>query len=246
MNVRQRGLWGWMILSSINPMGHCMAKSQLLCIEGPAGSGKTTLCAALVAYCETNSITQQTVSEFSPTPIGRDLASLLGRFADITIKRESLQALVLCIADKLSAIMALAEQDNAIVILERGFITQSALVIPYIKDSVDATLANALIAAANDWLASRFDVTTFILQLPAEENIRRLEQRLGRSLNNEEQQAMRHEIAAYAELVNHHDSEKLGMSLLDGKAAPQQLAHTLIGELRGFNNKENKHVGNEF
>lgn len=208
-----------------------LSKPHLLCIEGPAGSGKSTLCAALSAYCKVQSLDAQTVSEFSPTPLGRDLSAVLARFSGMPGKRPVMQELMHCVADKFSSLLALPEPPSNITVLDRGFITQAVLAIPHIEDQASLSLATSLISLCNEWLLSRYNVITLVLQLPEAENFRRLEQRLGRALTLSEQQVMRHEIGRYAALPDHPDAARIGLRMLDAIAAPETLAQAIVSNL---------------
>lgn len=69
-----------------------------------------------------------------PTPMGQALAGRLARVAKCGIAPERIQARVNCVADKLSVLMALHPSRVALPVLERGFITQSELVRPYLAN----------------------------------------------------------------------------------------------------------------
>lgn len=209
-----------------------LSTPYLLCVEGSAGSGKTTLCAALSACCMEQGLDAQIVSEFSPTSLGRELSEILARFSHFPNNRPAMQDLIHCVLDKLSSLLALPEPPSNITVLDRGFITQTVLAIPYIEDKSSLGLATSLISLCNEWLHSRYIVTTLILKLPEAENIRRLEQRLGRTLTANEHQVMRSEIERYIRLEDHPDAARIGLRILDAVASPEMLAQAIVSDLQ--------------
>lgn len=215
-----------------------MTKSNLLCIEGPAGSGKTTLCAALSEYCKVQGLNTHAVSEFSHTPIGRELSGILARFAGVSSKRSAMQDFMHCVADKFSSLLGPPEPLTNITVIDRGFISQTVLVIPQIEDQADLDFSVSLISLCNEWLLSRYHVITLVLQLPEAENFRRLEQRLGRALDSNERQVMRHEIECYAALTGLPDAARIGLRMLDATATPETLAHAIVSNLSTMEHNE--------
>lgn len=142
-----------------------------------------------------------------------------------------MQDLMNCVADKFSSLLALPAQPSDITVLDRGFITQTALAIPHIEDQASISFSTSLISQCNEWLRSRFIVTTLVLRLPETENVRRLEQRLGRALTKSEQQVMRYEIERYAALTAHPDAVQIGLRMFDATDAPDTLAKEIISAL---------------
>lgn len=208
-----------------------MQNTRLLCIEGPAGSGKTTLCQALAVHARANAITCHVVDEFSDSPMGIVLQAQLQRFANTCLERDSLQALLSCIADKTTSLLQARATNSELMLLDRGFLTQTALVVPHLANEADQALARELIHASNNWLAANFSITTVLLQLSPQENLRRLSQRLQRELTTQEQDIMQQEIAVYAALAHHPDAALLGLVVIDAQHNTEQLISMMQTQL---------------
>lgn len=205
-----------------------MNKPRLLCIEGPAGSGKTTLSNALFLKAKQNDQHFKFISEFSSTELGRNLSETLSRFTNTPPSLSTTQILIHCICDKLASLLESHPPPSTITIIDRGFISQSVLAIPNIRDENELSLSLSLIDFCNNWLTSCYELKTFFLSLPAEENIKRLEERLGRPLNVEEIEIMNYEIRHYHALAKHHNTKSLGAHYVDASLSPEKIAENII------------------
>jgi len=139
-----------------------------------------------------------------------------------------METMMLCIADKFAALASVHQLDAGVILLDRGFITQRVLGLPFMNDERCQRLSTSIVSLLNDWLAARFTVSTFVLQLPMVDNMVRLEARLGRGLNKREKEVLQLEIDRYAGLATLADSARLGLRLLDAKSAPEALADKVI------------------
>ncbi len=205
-----------------------MGRPRLLCIEGPAGSGKTTLCGALAQTCSAAGIDFSLLGEFSATPLGQELSGRLARFSQTPVTWSPMETMMLCIADKLAALASVHRINAGVILLDRGFITQSVLTILFVNDEACRRLSKSIVSLLNAWLAARFGVTTFVLQLPMVDNVVRLEARLGRDITDPEKKVLQLEIDRYAALATLADAGRLGLRLLDAKCTPEALADKLM------------------
>jgi len=139
-----------------------------------------------------------------------------------------MKTMMLCIADKFAALASVHRLDAGVILLDRGFITQRVLGLPFVNDETCQRLSTSIVSLLNDWLAARFTVTTFVLQLPMMDNVVRLEARLGRGLIEREKEVLQLEIDRYVRLATLADAARLGLTLLDAKCTPEALADKVM------------------
>ncbi len=218
-----------------------LAKTHVFCIEGPAGSGKTTLCHALIEGSEQNGIPSNYIPEFSPTPLGNSLAQFLSRFAPKPTSLSPEAEFMHCMADKFASLTATtAHAYPTMVVVDRGFITQAILGIPAITDRANRTFAQRVLMLTSGWLQTKFIVSTLVLSLPLEENLNRLAHRLQRPLSPQEHDTMLREREAYAALVGSDMAKSLGIRRVDCLAPPDAIAEDILSGIVLNNNKERR------
>lgn len=205
-----------------------MNKPRLLCIEGPAGIGKTTLSNVLFFKAKQNDLNIKVISEFSSTELGGYLSKTLERFTNNPSSLSTAQTLIHCICDKLASLLDPHPPQSAITVIDRGFISQTVLAIPNISANNELSLALSLIDFCNNWLTSCYELKTLFLSLPVDENIKRLEGRLGRPLNVEEIEIMNYEVKQYHALAKHHNTKSLGAHHVDASLSPEKIAESII------------------
>ena len=139
---------------------------------------------------------------------------------------------MLCMADKFASLAAPAARAcPAVVVADRGFITQAVLGIPAMTDQASRSFAHRLLALSSDWLRATFTVSTFVLSLPFEENLRRLAQRLQRPLSPQEQDAIRREREAYDVLAGGDIAQCLSTQIIDCLATPDAVADDILARM---------------
>lgn len=206
-----------------------LAKPHIFCIEGPAGSGKTTLCHALIERSKQNGISSSYIPEFSPTPLGSSLAQFLSRFTPKPASLSPEAEFMHCMADKFASLTApTVHACPTIVVVDRGFITQAVLGIPAITDRANSTFSRRMLMLTSDWLQTKFVISTLVLNLPLEENLNRLAHRLQRPLPPQEADAMRREREAYVALADSDMAKPLGIRIVDSLPPPEAIAEDIL------------------
>ncbi len=219
---------------------NALAKPHAFCIEGPAGSGKTTLCHALIEGSEQNGIPSSYVPEFSSTPLGNSLAQFLSRFAPKPANLSPEAEFMHCMGDKFASLTAItAHAYPAMVVVDRGFITQAILGIPAITDRANRTFAQRMLMLTSGWLQTKFIVSTLVLNLPLEENLHRLVHRLQRPLSPQEHDTMLYERAAYTALADSNMANHLGIRTIDCLGPPDSIAEDILSGIV-LNNQERR------
>ena len=207
------------------PERRCL--SHLICIEGPAGVGKTTLCRALVKEYLSLEMDVAWIDEFSATELGEALSLRLAKFSDAPAPWPPFETMMLCVQDKLSA-LSMRCLKAGIVILDRGFITQRVLAIPLMQDLAERGFAESVIRLLDHWLATQYCMSTFVLRISFAENIARLERRLDRTLSRREKGLLHQERSRYALLTERYCPD---FKTLDAADASDVLAERVIADL---------------
>lgn len=205
------------------------SKPRLICLEGSAGTGKTTICDALGLRLRVTGLRVAQVSEFSATAAGDELRNGLARFAADRPPWSPIETLQRCTEDKFRSLSSVDYRDRAFVILDRGFITQLVLGMPLIRCHADRVFAAATIRQFNAWLADTFEVSTIVLNTPLAENIFRLEQRLGRLMCSHEQATLRLERLRYLSLTRKPGTERLNLRVVPAAGPPEDITTEIIG-----------------
>ena len=203
-------------------------KPRLICLEGPAGVGKTTLCTALSRALAMAGIPSVSIPEFSATTLGRSLSGQLVRFGPPP-RLEPEVVFGRCVSDKLRNLAAAsATRSPGWLIADRGLVTQWVLGVPAIRDPDNRASAGQLLARASNELSRTFTVTTLFLSAPFDQHLSRLSGRLRRSLSRGEAAEIQRERDAYRELGTSERVTGLGTEFLDCSDPAEVVAHNIV------------------
>lgn len=207
-------------------------KPRLVCIEGVAGSGKTTLCSAIQQGVVERGRSIKYIPEFSSSSLGSWLAKTLDRSKIAGERMTPLDEYMLCMADRFASLTETPDNYHGYLLLaDRGFITQAILSIPLMKHTADQDFAVRFLKLADDWLNNKFLVSTYVLELTFDQNLRRLEERLRRRCSDKEKETLFAEWKAYADLPEMEIAKSLRMERINGARSPDIIAGEIIDEL---------------
>jgi thymidylate kinase len=176
---------------------------QLLVLEGPAGTGKSTLSRELVVRLQHRGLQAGYLSEFSSTPLG----GILESNAQYGVHKQDwclgLGGLLGFLADKVHQLEWARDQDCPIWVSDRFVSSQLVLGLRGVRSPVESAFGAAIIRSACTWSESIFDKRSLLvfLRAPAQVLGERLEARIGRCLSAAEWIYLSQEIEAYDSLA---------------------------------------------
>lgn len=198
-------------------------RPKLLCIEGAAGVGKTTLCHTLQRRLAKQDQPCKVVAEFSTDPAGQRLAHALQRGNSKPSWINAETEFFSCISNKFQCFSALSQASQQVLLIaDRGFVTQAILGIPPLKEASTRHFAHKMLQYCHAWLLENFAVTSLLLTLPESTLQARLEKRLQRLCTEKEALCLRAEAYLYHHLPEQYP--ELSWQVIDASAPPSILA----------------------
>jgi thymidylate kinase len=177
-------------------------KPFLIALEGPAGTGKTTLQRFLCQELASRGMNAAAIPEFSCSPVGQLLKqhSEYGRPKPDWIV--GVGGLLSFLADKVSSFEATTEARQTIWISDRLMSSQFVLGLKEIKTEWERQLARKIISQTMEWASRKFfeGSVLILLEAPAEVLVQRLEKRLGVALTQKQRTLLEDEVQEYRSL----------------------------------------------
>ncbi len=171
----------------------------LIILEGPSGTGKTTIQEALHTNLRNQGLEVDMLPEFSHSPLGQKLRneSIFG--VPLPPYLLELSGAFAYLSDKLFLLEEAAQAENRICIMDRFIISQAILGSYFTEDLASKQLLFNLIREIYYLIQTKFSPKSrlFILEAPSEVITARLEKRLQRTLRAEEKAFIQENKEAY-------------------------------------------------
>lgn len=175
---------------------------NVIILEGPTGTGKTSVGKELVKHYSESNRTVKLISEFSFTPVGKIL------FEQSSIKKtypdylKDIPGALIYLSDKLYMIKKELDQTNTdLIIFDRFIMSQLILGKYFTTDNNEAQVIEKIILIVNQWLLTLFGNKTMVFYFNSKYEIiaNRIENKIGMSLDSEGEKYLKATIEAYQE-----------------------------------------------
>lgn len=208
-------------------------QSTLIILEGPSGTGKTTIQKALHTYLSQQGLDVEMLPEFSHSPLGQKLReeSLFG--VPLPPYLVELSGAFAYLSDKLYLLEEAAQASNRIFIMDRFIISQAILGSYFTAELASRQLLLNLIREIYYLIQNKFSAKSrlFILEAPPEIIAERLEKRLQRELQDTEKTFIRENREAYRQFP--YSDFQWSTFFCDSVDDRQQTVQEILSHLEG-------------
>lgn len=175
------------------------AKSRLIVLEGPSGTGKSTLQKHLAENLESRGYRVGLLPEFSESPLGTMLqqASQVDKLLPNFL--QNLSGALTYLADKTFLLEKALREPNKIWIMDRFLISQDILGAHFIEQENGQDSLQQVIKQMKDWAEESFSDQSLLIVLNTSLPVlkERLEERLQHPLSKKDQKFLKTNIRAY-------------------------------------------------